>query len=163
MSLTRSQKLSFRAMQQVRGIAAGKTSAEFRKEYKSRANSFPAMILQSGLAQALGFLLGKAQPDAAEHDRGAAEQSTVKQAAVKQRSPDDGKSIPGKHNAYRAYIDSLAAVIGDESAELLHEKAITSALSEYRCLTRQVLEAATFIRRFCFIELKPEDTAGKVD
>ncbi len=34
-------------------------SATSKKEYKSRADSFPAMVLQSGLSQSLGFLLGK--------------------------------------------------------------------------------------------------------
>ncbi len=31
-----------------------------RKEYKARADSFPVLVLQSGLAQAVGFMLAKA-------------------------------------------------------------------------------------------------------
>ena len=57
MSQTRTQKYAGKAMACVKAIAA--KSPSDRKEYKSRADSFPTMVMQSGLTQALGFLLGK--------------------------------------------------------------------------------------------------------
>lgn len=57
MSQTRTQKYAGIAMQRVKAAAA--KPPEVRKEYKSRADSIPTMVLQSGLTQALGFLRGK--------------------------------------------------------------------------------------------------------
>ena len=46
-------------MAHVRRIADG--PPHLQKEYKTRAHSFPAMVMQSGLTQALGFLRAKSQ------------------------------------------------------------------------------------------------------
>lgn len=59
MSQTRTQRYAGRAMAHVRGIADG--PPQLQKEYKTRAHSFPAMVMQSGLTQALGFLRAKSQ------------------------------------------------------------------------------------------------------
>lgn len=59
MSQTRTQRYAGRAMAHVRRIAEG--SQQLQKEYKTRAHSFPAMVMQSGLTQALGFLRAKSQ------------------------------------------------------------------------------------------------------
>lgn len=40
-----------------------------RKEYKARADNFPVLVLQSGLAQAVGFMLAKAPPKSAAYQR----------------------------------------------------------------------------------------------
>ena len=53
---TRTQKFAGKAMERIKAVAPAN-----RKEYKSRADSFPTMVLQSGLTQALGFHLGKGE------------------------------------------------------------------------------------------------------
>lgn len=57
MSQTRTQKYAGKAMAVVKRVAA--ESEEQRKEYKSRADSGPTMVMQAGLTQTLGFLRGK--------------------------------------------------------------------------------------------------------
>ncbi|HBK54749.1 MAG TPA: type III-B CRISPR module-associated protein Cmr5 [Xanthomonadales bacterium] len=57
MSQTRTQKYAGKAMEVVKGVAA--RPEEQRKEYKSRADSGPTMVMQAGLTQTLGFLRGK--------------------------------------------------------------------------------------------------------
>ncbi len=59
MSQTRTQRYAGRAMAHVRRIADD--PPQLQKEYKTRAHSFPAMVMQSGLTQALGFLRAKSQ------------------------------------------------------------------------------------------------------
>ena len=60
---TRTQKLSGRAFEKVRQVAQSGDD-KVRKAYRTRALGFPAMLLQSGLAQAVGFLRAKAgEPD----------------------------------------------------------------------------------------------------
>lgn len=53
---TRDQRMAGKALVRVKDAA--KDDA-FAKKYRSRAMSFPAMVLQSGLVQAVGFLRAK--------------------------------------------------------------------------------------------------------
>lgn len=53
---TRGQRMAGVALARVEAVA-GNTG--LRKEYKTRALGFPALVMQSGLAQAVGFLRAK--------------------------------------------------------------------------------------------------------
>lgn len=60
---TRSQRQAEAALAAIQAI---RTAAEKeRKEYKSRADNFPVLVLQAGLAQAVGFMRAKAAKSAA--------------------------------------------------------------------------------------------------
>jgi CRISPR-associated protein Cmr5 len=85
---------------------------EYEKEYGALALNFPVMVLQSGLAQASGFILAK--------DR----------------------------RGQRKYLDDLAAVLDEGDGETFHGKIIQSSLDEYQRLTRHVLEAAGWLKRY---------------
>ena len=132
MSQTRTQRYAGSAMAQV-DIAA-KKPPEYRKKYKTRAESFPAMLMQSGLTQSLGFLLGKAQGS-------------------------DGEAY-ADYAETLAVVVGVAGAAGEKRARILHRQAIESDLGAYRRLTREVLQAAILVRRFAQIELK-EAKPGK--
>lgn len=61
---TRTQKFAGKAFTQVKKVVESGDD-KLRKEYKSRADSFPVMVLQSGLAQAIGFLHAKSKNERA--------------------------------------------------------------------------------------------------
>ncbi|MBS0212720.1 MAG: type III-B CRISPR module-associated protein Cmr5 [Proteobacteria bacterium] len=56
MTQTRTQRMARLALERVQQAAKDK---EFAKKYKPRAMSFATMVMQSGLAQAAGFLMAK--------------------------------------------------------------------------------------------------------
>jgi len=58
-----------------------------------------------------------------------------------------GEKAQGKE--YRQYLDDLARVAGYEGGLELHEKVIRADLAAYRLATRDVLDAATWIKRMC--------------
>lgn len=55
---TRSQRQAEAALAAVQAIR--ESPAKERKEYKARADNFPVLVLQAGLAQAVGFMRAKA-------------------------------------------------------------------------------------------------------
>lgn len=89
-----------------------------RKEYKARADNFPVLVLQAGLAQAVGFMRAKA----ANSDRGG--------------------------EAYKRYLGDLAGILGLPGGEALQQRAIDAGLPDYRQLTRDTLAAAGWLKRF---------------
>lgn len=89
-----------------------------RKEYKARADSFPVLVLQSGLAQAVGFMLAKALAKAP------------------------------KSAAYQRYLNDLATMLGFADGAALQQRAIGAELRDYRQLTREALAAASWLKRF---------------
>ena len=111
---TRSQRMARLALDCVKPAAAGAMA----KDYRSRAMGFPTQVLQSGLAQAVGFLSAK---------RG------------------DANS---KAKAYRQYLDDLAKVAGRHNGSVLLEDALKTDLAGYRLLTREVLDASSWLKRF---------------
>lgn len=113
MSQTRGQRMARIALDKVR--EADKDKA-FAKKYRSRAMGFPAMVMQSGLAQALGFLQAKS-----------------------------GGKVAG--DEYGQYLNDIAKVAGKDSGKALWEKAISVEIADYRLLTRDVLDAAGWIKR----------------
>lgn len=58
---TRTQHYAEKSLQKIDAIK-GKDTA---KEYKSRCDNFPVMVMQSGIAQAVGFMLAKGKDDKA--------------------------------------------------------------------------------------------------
>lgn len=55
---TRSQRQAEAALAAIQAIR--KEAEKERKEYKARADNFPVLVLQAGLAQAVGFMRAKA-------------------------------------------------------------------------------------------------------
>ncbi|GIX35132.1 MAG: CRISPR system Cmr subunit Cmr5 [Lysobacteraceae bacterium] len=51
---TRTQRFAEAALAAVKAVGQA-----HQREYKARADGFPVMVMQSGLTQALGFLIGK--------------------------------------------------------------------------------------------------------
>ncbi|HRI93943.1 MAG TPA: type III-B CRISPR module-associated protein Cmr5, partial [Accumulibacter sp.] len=56
---TRSQRHAEAALARIRSVETNASATE-RKEYKTRADNFPVMVMQAGLAQAVGFMRAKA-------------------------------------------------------------------------------------------------------
>lgn len=94
------------------------------KKYGALALSFPVMVLQSGLAQATGFLIAKHK----DH--------------------------------MSAYLNDLAAVLGEDDGQQFHAKAIASHLTDYQHLTRRTLDAAGWFKRYAQGLLDAEATDG---
>ena len=127
---TRAQRLAEAALTRIRAVAAdwpadgqsrpsaGSSAGFSRAQYKARADQFPVLVMQAGLAQALGFLRAKAG------------------------------DADGGDNAYRRYLNDLAVVVGASDGEALQQQAIAAPLPAYRQLTRQVLDAAGWLKRF---------------
>lgn len=108
----------------LRCVEAIKHDEELREEWKSRADSFPVMVLQAGLAQAVGFLRAKS---AGDNDKG--------------------------YRGYRRYLADLVAVLRAggatqaENGEQFQNSIITLNLADYRRLTRETLAAASWLKR----------------
>ena len=88
--------------------------------YRSVALNFPTMIMQSGLSQAIGFLMAK---DKGEH---------------------------------RALLRHLAQLLGFESSNHLHQAVVKSELKQYQLLTRQALDASSWLKRYTQALLKKD-------
>lgn len=110
---TRDQRMAGKALTRVQEAA---TDTVFRKKYRSRAMSFPSMVLQAGLAQSTGFLLAKS-----------------------------GGKVRG--DEYGQYLNDLAQVAGHPDGKSLATCAIDEDVAGYRLLTRDVLDAAGWIKR----------------
>lgn len=110
-----------------------KGNEQLRDEYKSRADNLPVMVMQAGLAQALGFLLAK---------------STDKE---------------NHKTAYGYYLDDLAKVVqaggagSFASGDVLQRHVITAPLSEYRRLTHETLAAAGWLKRLSQAYIKKDN------
>ena len=88
--------------------------------YRSVALNFPTMIMQSGLSQAIGFLMAK---DKDEH---------------------------------RALLQHLAKLLGFESSKDFHQVVVKSELKQYQLLTRQALDASSWLKRYTQALLKKD-------
>lgn len=110
---SRAQRMAQPALERVKVAAKSNLAGD----YKPRAMGFPTMVLQAGLAQAVGFLAAK--------------------------SGKDGKAM-----AYQRYFDDLAQVAGYPAGDALLQDALKADLARYRLLTRDVLDAASWLKRF---------------
>lgn len=98
-----------------------KKKRELEAEYRTQALNLPIMILQSGLAQTIGFLMAK---------KGDGEDNT-------------------KPLAFKTILQHLESLLSDElQGQSLHNKVITSNLTEYQLLTRKALEASSWLKRY---------------
>lgn len=127
----RTQKYAERAYPKVESMRADKQIYQDEKEYKKKreleaeyrtqALNLPIMILQSGLAQTIGFLMAK---------KGDGEDNT-------------------KPLAFKTILQHLESLLSDElQGQSLHNKVITSNLTEYQLLTRKALEASSWLKRY---------------
>lgn len=123
---TRSQRFSESALKAVEAVAK---NTAMRDDYKSRADGFPVMVMQSGLAQAVGFLRGKSE------------------------GRDD--------NAYGRYLKDLGGLLGQPEPSRFQSQVIKAELPEYRRLTRDALDASSWIKRFCQTLVKNAADATK--
>lgn len=92
-----------------------------RREYKARADGFPVMVMQAGLAQAVGFMLAKGQ------------------GGEKGYRPylDDLTAVIGKN-----------LNLTGNTGQSLHECVIKADLMAYRRMTRETLIVAGWFKRF---------------
>ncbi len=116
-------------------IDAIKGNAKLRDEYKSRADSFPVMVMQAGLAQGLGFLFAKSG-----------------------NKTDNGY---GRYLQDLAAVLKAGGASTANSGEALQRHAISAELADYRLLTRETLAAAGWLKRFAQAYIKKDDKAGK--
>lgn len=130
---TRSQRYAAKALERVKAI---KDRENLRDEWKSRADSFPVMVLQAGLAQAIGFLRAKSQGDS---DMG--------------------------YSAYLADLVEVLRAGGATQAttgEAFQQGIVSLDLAPYRQLTRETLAAAGWLKRLgqAYIEKKTPAKGG---
>ena len=121
---TRTQQVATGAFAQVTSVK--KQSDTMQKDYRTVALSFPAMVLQAGLTQAIGFLMAKNE----------------------------------KH--HQLYLEHIAfLVIGNDQYDVLHRKVIDSDVGVYQQLTRQTLDAASWLKRYTQAQLPKPGKEGK--
>lgn len=129
---TRSQKYARAAFTRVEKRQHEAIAAK----YGALALNFPVMVLQSGLAQATGFLLAK-----------------------------------GLRDEHKAFLNDLADVLVEtatlsleaengQRGESLHRHVLASDLATYQHLTRCVLDAAGWFKRYAQAVLKADPTDG---
>lgn len=111
--------------------AAAKTQDEF-SEYGTRANSFPSMILQSGLAQALGFLRAKS---------------------------GNGNTLERAYARY--YLDLVSLVLialptMPTDGEAFYNEVLRAELGEYRRISQLTLDSAVWLKRLYQGTASPE-------
>ena len=130
---TRSQRYAAKALECVDAIKAREAE---RDEWKSRADSFPVMVLQTGLAQAIGFLRAKSLGG---KDKG--------------------------YKPYLADLVAVLNAGGAtpaQTGEEFQKSVIVLDLASYRQLTRETLTAAGWLKRFgqAYIDKKKPDPEG---
>jgi len=99
---------------------------DFFNEYRSRAMSFPAMLLQSGLAQSFGLLYAK-------------------------KGKKD--NLEKAYALYYTHIFEIVKISGigfeNKSEDEFYKEILTAEFSEYRYLTRLVLDVVIWLKRLC--------------
>lgn len=89
---------------------------ELQKKYRTLALNVPTMVMQSGLAQAIGFLMAKDGPE---------------------------------HKLILKHIEYVL------ERTMLHQDILKSDITEYQFLTRQTLEATSWLKRYTQALLAP--------
>ena len=118
MTIIRSQQYA----QEAYPLVAEMQKHQLKVKYCTLALNFPSMILQSGLSQAIGFLMAKG----------------------KEKEEDKDK------NQHQILLDHLATLVLGKQAQdkQLHQTILTADLTHYQLLTRQTLEAASWLKRY---------------
>ena len=97
---------------------------QLETKYRTLALNFPSMILQSGLSQAIGFLMAKGKDE---------------------------------HQMLLYHLATL--VLGKQAQDKqLHQTILTADLKHYQLLTRQTLEASSWLKRYTEALLKKESS-----
>lgn len=115
---------------------------EIEAKYRTLALNFPTMILQSGLAQAIGFLMAKGKQ---EHK---ILLSHIVVLVNKNESPD-------MKQACLQQTDGIKKMTKD-----FHDKVVDSNITDYQLYTRKTIEASSWLKRYTQALLKKEGEAS---
>ena len=128
MTIIRSQQYA----QEAYPLVAEMQKHQLKVKYCTLALNFPSMILQSGLSQAIGFLMAKG----------------------KEKEEDKDK------NQHQILLDHLATLVLGKQAQdkQLHQIVLEADLKHYQLLTRQTLEASSGLKRYTEALLKKESS-----
>lgn len=101
-----------------------KKKYELQNEYRTQALNLPTMILQSGLAQTIGFLMAKSKKDSSE--------------------------VTAKTQAFQKLLEHLENLLKDsiKPNKTLHETILESDIVQYQRLTRNAIEASSWLKRY---------------
>lgn len=118
--MIRTQKYASLAYPMVSAIKGRPVEAK----YRTLALTFPTMIMQSGLAQAVGFLMAKGKDE---------------------------------HQTMLEHVAQLLEYQGTDTVKKMHADILASELSDYQRLTRNALEATSWLKRYtqAMLESKP--------
>lgn len=114
----RTQRYALKAYPKVES----KKDKDIEAKYRTIALNFPTLVLQGGLAQAIGFLLAKA-----------------------------GEKTEGEHQNYLNDLAEILGVNeknNKSKAMILHDLVRESDIAGYQILTRQTLEASAWLKRY---------------
>lgn len=112
--------------------------SDIEAKYRTLALNFPTMILQSGLAQAIGFLMAK----------GNKEHKVLLSHIVVLVNQDETKS-----RADDCLTQQKAVV---DLAKSFHDKVVKSNITDYQLYTRKAIEASSWLKRYTQALLKKE-------
>lgn len=90
-------------------------------KYRTLALTFPAMVMQSGLAQAIGFLMAKGNEE------------------------------------HQLMLTHIATLLNYPNDEAMHSAILSSDLTKYQLLTRNALEATSWLKRYTQALLEKEN------
>ena len=126
MTIIRSQQYA----QEAYPLVAEMQKHQLEVKYRTLALNFPSMILQSGLSQAIGFLMAK------------------------------GKEKDKEKNQHQILLDHLATLVLGKQAQdkQLHQIVLEADLKHYQLLTRKTLEASSWLKRYTEALLKKESS-----
>lgn len=111
---------------------------EIEAKYRTLALNFPTMILQSGLAQAIGFLMAK---DKQEHK---VLLSHIVVLVNKNESPDMNQMCLKQTDDIKKMTKNF------------HDKVVDSNITDYQLYTRKAIEASSWLKRYTQALLKKE-------
>lgn len=138
--LTRVQKDLKKAVECIK--TRTECSDEFKKKYITRVRGFPALIMTSGLAQALAF--------------------SVEKSNQKDNQEKKEEKLPPLSQAHQCLLEDVAAILDKETKDLI--KIMQEAeVSEYIHMTRRVLHAWIYYQRFAKSILDPNDELKNKD
>lgn len=131
---TRSQVYSEKVFDQISNIKNNNWSDKQKKQYGSLCHSFPVMVLQSGLSQAVAFVWIKAKNTA--------------------NSP---------HGVFLQNLAALTRVEENSNPDRFQQAINRQPLNEYQRMTREILAASIWYKRFAesLLDVKAGDEAGE--
>lgn len=138
MNRIRSQQYALTAYDLVKNVKIEKEQGkkELAEGYRTLALNFPNMILQSGLCQAVGFLLAKGTED------------------------DENGKKSEKNAHFVLLLKHLTKLLNDnDKTDAFHKHILECDLDKYQLLTRNTLEAASWLKRYTQA-LLPKDNDG---